>query len=123
MKPETQEWLIELGIMSVRILGGIFLVALLVVAIGGSVGCQKYAATKREPVAAQCNPICHESCLGANGDTGVRWDGSPVDAKSWDALVSETTFALADKLRVCETRRKACDQCLERLEREKVITQ
>lgn len=77
----------------------------------------------RPPVLAQCNVLCATPCVEPNGDTGIRWDGSPVDPKAWDALADQTAPALADRLRVCETHRQACTQCLDRLEQQGVIKQ
>lgn len=73
------------------------------------------------PVPAQCNPICFLPCVAANGDAGVRWEAVPSDPAAWDALGGEVVPALADKLRVCEVRRLACEQCLRRLDDAKVI--
>ena len=78
---------------------------------------------KRDPIPAQCNAICYLPCVDEDGDTGIRWVGNYTDPKLWDALSEEVTLPLAEKLRQCETRRKACEQCLNRLEQEKVISQ
>lgn len=72
------------------------------------------------PVPAQCNAVCFAPCA-ADGDTGVRWEADPNNPAAWDALGGEVVPALADKLRVCEVRRQACEQCLQRLEAAKVI--
>lgn len=75
----------------------------------------------RPPVAAQCEDRCFEPCLKEGEDTGIRWDGSPVEAEAWDRLVDGGLFPLADKLRQCEVNRRACTQCLDRLKKAGVI--
>lgn len=77
----------------------------------------------REPVIAQCDAMCYTPCVNADGSTGIQWDGTPVDPAMWDSLASDVTFTLADKLRQCDVQRKACVQCLNRLEAQKVIVQ
>ena len=74
-----------------------------------------------EPVPAQCNAMCFAPCVGEDGDTGVRLRADPENAEAWDELGGEVIGALATKLRACEVNRKACDQCLQRLEKRKVI--
>lgn len=74
------------------------------------------------PPSAQCeDALCRAPCVGEDGDTGIRWDGTPTDPAAFEALADEVTMALADALRQCETRRKACDQCLDRLDAAGVI--
>lgn len=73
------------------------------------------------PVLAQCDAICYAPCLAPNGDTGVRWEGDPAMATTLDAIGEEVVPTLASKLRVCEASRKACVQCLDRLEKNGVI--
>lgn len=73
------------------------------------------------PADAHCDAMCFVPCVAENGDTGVRWDGTPTDPAMFDALATEVTLPLADKLRTCELRRRACVQCLQRLQREDVI--
>lgn len=70
---------------------------------------------RAEPVPAQCNPICFLPCT-SDGDPGVRWEADPNSAEAWDALAGEVVPALTDKANTCELRRKACDQCLRRLD-------
>lgn len=74
---------------------------------------------KRMP--AQCNQICFLPCTTADGDVGVRWEADPIDPAAFDALGEEVIPALTEKLRQCEVRRKACAQCLQRLDKAKVI--
>ena len=98
------------------------LLAMLVLLIGVA-GCKPDAVRTdpAPPVAAGCSSLCETPCVGADGDTGIRWDGSPVDAAAWDALADRTTFLLADALRQCETHRRACAQCLDNLREQGVI--
>lgn len=88
------------------------------------VGCGKGSGTTQipPPVAAQCeDALCYAPCVTPEGDTGIRWDGSPVSPEAWDALADQVAIPLADRLRQCETRRKACAQCLDRLKAAGVI--
>lgn len=78
---------------------------------------------KRNAIPSQCNAICYTLCVKENGDTGIRWIGEYTDPNAWDNLGRDTTTEIADKLRVCEQRRAACVQCLNRLEEQKVIVQ
>lgn len=76
---------------------------------------------KPVPVVASCSSLCTTPCIADNGDTGIRWDGSPVDANAWDILAEHVTLTLVDKLRVCETQRRACVRCLDSLRARGVI--
>ena len=96
-------------------------VALLVV-IALLSGCAKDQFVKRDPIPAQCNAICYVKCVEGS-DTGIRWAADYTDPKAWDSLAGETLGQLTEKLLVCEKRRQACTDCLDRLEKEKVITQ
>jgi hypothetical protein len=73
------------------------------------------------PIAAGCHPACYQPCIGEDGDTGIRWDGSPTDPAAFDRLTEEVLPALVEKLRTCEQRRKSCDVCLTRLDDAGVI--
>ena len=73
-----------------------------------------------KPVPAQCNAVCFTPCV-VDGDTGVQWDADPANPSAWDDLGGRVVPELADKLRVCEVRRQACDQCLRRLDKVRVI--
>jgi hypothetical protein len=96
------------------------LLMLLVLATAGfgSCGVRKDAPP---PVVAQCDAMCYLPCVDEHGDTGVRWEGEPDKADTLDALGGEVVPQLAEKLRTCETRRKACALCLDRLQHEGVI--
>lgn len=86
-------------------------------------GCNLKQYIKREPIPSQCNAICYTPCVGEDGDTGIKWVGSYTDPAMWDKLNKDVLFPLVQKLRVCDTRRDACVQCLNRLEEQKVIVQ
>lgn len=76
---------------------------------------------ERGAVPAECETICFMRCTNEAGDTGVRWRSEPETADAWDALGGEVVPALAERVRICETRRTACVQCLRRLHRAEVI--
>lgn len=74
------------------------------------------------PVAAHCDDaLCRAPCVAADGDTGVRWEADPADPLAFDALAEVVGNELADRLRGCEVRRRACEQCLDRLKAAGVI--
>lgn len=75
------------------------------------------------PVEAKCAAICYEPCVGDKGDTGIRWDGTPTSPAAFDDMDDRVIPGLAEKLRQCDTRRKACVKCMDALEAEKVIIQ
>lgn len=96
----------------------IALCAVLLMGCNGGSGTREIAP----PVQAQCEETqCRNPCVGEDGDTGVRWDGTPTDPAAFDALVDDVVEPLADLLRQCEVRRKACQQCLDRLREADVI--
>lgn len=76
--------------------------------------------TPPKTVPAQCNPICFLPCA-KDGDPGVRWEADPNSSDAWDELAGEVVPALVDKNATCELRRSACEQCLRRLDKAKVI--
>ena len=86
-------------------------------------GCSPARGTwvKGEPALSQCDAKCYAPCVSENGDTGIRWDGAPTSPEAFNRLTEDVIPGLADKLRACEVNRKACDQCLQRLEAEGVI--
>jgi hypothetical protein len=93
--------------------------ALLVIAVLALASCDEFR--RPEPVPAQCDAMCFEPCVGKGGDTGIRWEADATDPAALDALGGEVVPALAEQLRTCEVRRKACVQCLERLDKHRVI--
>lgn len=80
-------------------------------------GCNSAATL---PVPAQCNPLCFHPCT-VGTDTGVRWEVDPDAAAAWDTLAGEVVPELADRLLVCEMHRQACGQCLQRLDKARII--
>jgi hypothetical protein len=79
------------------------------------------APAKPGPVDPECDLAGFVACTTEEGDTGVRWEGDPNQAGTIDALGEAVIPALSEKLRTCETRRKALAQCIQRLEDQKVI--
>lgn len=96
--------------------------AFLVIAALLASGCKLDQFVKRSPIPSQCNAICYVKCAEGS-DTGVRWNADYNDPKAWDSLAADTIGKLTQKLLVCEKHRAACEQCLNRLEEQKVITQ
>lgn len=50
-----------------------------------------------------------------------RVTADPAAADAWDNIGGDVVGQLADKLRTCDARRKACEQCLRRLDAKNVI--
>lgn len=70
---------------------------------------------------ALCDARCVIPCVGEHGDTGIRWQAKPDDRAAFDALGEAVIPALSEKLRRCELHRRACEQCLRRLDERGVI--
>lgn len=68
------------------------------------------------PIEAQCDQMCFVECKSE-----AKWEANPNDPKAWDELANETLPASRAETRTCEVRRKACVQCLRRLDRHGVI--
>lgn len=68
------------------------------------------------PVEAQCDQMCFAPCKSE-----AKWEADPADPAAFDKLAGETVPALRAETRTCEVRRKACVQCLRRLDRHGVI--
>lgn len=88
------------------------------------VGCAQGSGSTKQPppIAAQCEEtLCRNPCVGEDGDTGIRWDGTPTDPAAFDALLGDVIEPLGEKLRTCEERRRSCVQCLDRLREAGVI--
>lgn len=83
-------------------------------------GCSTAPSAGTPP--ALCDARCIVPCVGEHGDTGVRWQAQPDDPAAFDALGEAVIPALTEKLRRCELHRRACEQCLRRLDAERVIT-
>lgn len=107
-------WVIDLALIA--------LFFLLAAALSALPGCATVAKlVPREPILAQCDAKCYTPCVAADGDTGIRWDGSPTDPAMFDRLADQVTLPLADRLRACDVNRQACTQCLDRLKSAGVI--
>lgn len=76
---------------------------------------------------AQCEQACYDPCVTDTGRKdakgrpiydveGIRWEGDPNDPASTDALATLVLRPLVERLIGCETHRKACHQCLLRLD-------
>ncbi|KFN42337.1 hypothetical protein [Arenimonas oryziterrae] len=79
--------------------------------------------TAPEAPLAQCDAICYVPCVAKGNDTAVRWTGDPLDASSWDRVPDGVVDQLSEKLRVCETRRRACTECMDRLQHQGALRQ
>lgn len=73
------------------------------------------------PVPAQCDAQCFRPCVGEGEDTGVRVVGDPAAPSTWDEIGGDVSQQLASRLRQCDVRRQACEQCLRRLDKHRVI--
>lgn len=69
-----------------------------------------------DPIPANCEPIGYEVCKSR-----AKWEGDPDDPRAWDNLGGDTVGASREETRTCETRRKALEQCLNRLEKAGII--
>lgn len=99
---------------------GLIIAGVIIVIVGALAGCSS-APVKTPPVVAQCATECYAPCTPSEADTGVEWT-SPADSSSaWDSLAGDVVPDLVQRLQVCETRRKACVQCLDRLKNNGVI--
>ena len=74
-------------------------------------------------VPAQCDAMCFRPCVDVGEDTGVRVTADPAAAANGAGgnIGGKVVGQLADKLRTCDVRRKACEQCLRRLDAKNVI--
>lgn len=98
------------------------LVAVLLVA--ALTGCPRWFV-KPEPVAANCNAVCYvddKTDEDSACASRARWEGNPKDAKAIDGLIYGTVPALRKETWTCGVRLKACQQCIDRLVKAKVIT-
>lgn len=84
------------------------LLALLLVLVLSGATCQRRANL---PIPAGCNAMCFVECKSQ-----AKWEGDPESAEAWDSLAADTVAASRAETRTCEVRRKACAQCLQRLE-------
>jgi len=98
-------------------LQGLLAVVIVILAALLAVGC---SSTPKLPIDAQCSPLCKEQCPTA-AQAGVTWAADPEDPAAWDALGGDVVPALVDLNAQCEVRRRACEQCLQRLDRAGLI--
>lgn len=86
-------------------------------------GCPRWIV-RAEPVPANCDARCFVDDKTADDSACAsreRWEGDARDPASIDALIYGVVPALRKETWTCGVRLKACQQCLERLKREKVI--
>lgn len=99
------------------------IVACLLVIILSGMSCSRFV--RPDPVQAQCDAVCYVTDAADAKDTAcasrARWDGDPKDPRAIDALIYGTVPALRKETWDCGVRLKACQQCLNRLEKAKVI--
>lgn len=70
----------------------------------------------REGIPAQCELQGFVPCKSQ-----ARWEGDPDSADTWDNLGGDTLTQSREETRTCEVRRKSLEQCLRRLEKQRVI--
>lgn len=90
-------------------------------------GCGPFKRFVRaDPVQAQCDAVCYVSDAKDDKDTAcasrAKWEGDPKDPASIDSLIYGTIPQLRKETWSCGIRLKACQQCLDRLVKAKVIT-
>ena len=76
---------------------------------------------KAPPPVFTCPDACETPCVGADGDTGLRWEGNPEDAAAWDELGGSVLDQLIQKLRTCEVNRKTCAKCIQNAKDQGII--
>lgn len=96
--------------------------AVLILLLAGWGPCSRIV--RADPVPAQCDALCYvddrtdeESACASR----AKWEGSPADPAEFDRLIYGVVPALRKETWTCGVRLKACQQCLERLKRAKVI--
>ena len=90
-------------------------------------GCNAFKRYVRaDPVPAQCDAVCYVSDAKKDDETACasksKWDGDPTDPAAIDSLIYGTIPALRKETWTCGIRLKACQQCIDRLVKAKVIT-
>lgn len=80
---------------------------------------------RADPVPAQCEAVCYVTDAKADDETAcasrARWEGDKADPDAFDRLIYGTIPALRKETWDCGVRLKACQQCLQRLNKAKVI--
>ena len=87
-------------------------------------GCPRWIV-KPDPVPAQCDAICYVDDNTADDSacaSRARWEGDYKDPKAIDGLIYGTVPALRKETWTCGVRLRACQQCIDRLVKAKVIT-
>jgi len=90
---------------------------MLVLVLAGFGSCQRQGETPVGDADAQC----YVPCTPSLSDTGVRWEGDPEAAETWDSLGEHTTQQLGGRLLRCERSRQACTDFIHVLKRRGVI--
>ena len=98
----------------------------LIVVLLGLAGCPFDRFIRANPVPAQCDAVCYVTDAKDDADTACAsrtvWTGDRNDPKEWDNLVYGVIPQLRKETWTCGVRLKACQQCIERLVKAKVIT-
>ena len=82
-----------------------------------------WRVVRADPVPAQCESMCYVTdSADMPCASRATWAGDAADPKAIDALVYETIPDLRSETWTCGARLKACQQCLKRLEKAKIIT-
>lgn len=80
---------------------------------------------RSDPVQAQCDAMCYAVDKDAPENSScasrARWDGDPGDPGAWNQLTQGTVPELRGETWQCGVRLKACQQCLDRLQKAGVI--
>lgn len=94
----------------------------LIVMVLALTGCPRWIV-RADPVPAQCDAMCYvEDSPELACESKAKWEGSPADPAAIDALIYGTVPALRKETWSCGVRLKACQQCIDRLVKAKVIT-
>lgn len=100
------------------------ILATLVVLLLSGMSCTRMV--RADPVPAQCDAVCYVSDARDDSDTAcaskAKWEGDPKDPAAIDSLIYGTIPQLRKETWSCGIRLKACQQCLDRLVKAKVIT-
>lgn len=101
----------------------LLLVAVVMLLLTGWGPCTR--VVRPDPIQAQCAAMCYVVDTGAPEGSAcasrARWEGDPKDPKAIDGLIYGTVSALRKETWTCGVRLKACQQCIDRLEKAGVI--
>ncbi len=85
-------------------------------------GCPRWIV-RADPVPAQCDAMCYvQDTPDLACASKATWEGDPKDPAAIDSLIYGTVPALRKETWTCGVRLKACQQCIDRLVKAKVIT-